>query len=224
MVGALKTIYEKLGPNYFDAIFSTSVGVFEQAFFASGQIHFMENTWKEYVHGTQLISLLNPLRGRPILDLDYLVGLFQSDKSRLDVSTMRNSKYKLTSFVMDYETGEILGMDLKENDVFQVMRATCALPYAYPKKVMINGRRYVDSWSAPNEVFQKVLAKHLEEYDEVIAIVNNSHFDQVLGDLPDFIIRPSRMPLTAPFDTNQKRLIATIKQGEKDAEKFILSL
>ncbi len=228
VVGALKAIHNKLEPGYFDAIFSTSVGVFEQAFFASGQVYFMENTWKEYVHGRQLINPFinpfNPLRGRAILDLDYLVDLFQSNKSKLDIPAMKNSPYKLINFVMDYETGEIVAMDLKENDVFQVMKATCALPYAYPKKVMINGRRYLDSWIAPNEKFKKVLEKELAEYDEVIAIVNNEHFDEVLGDLPNYIIRPSIMPLLYSFDTNRERLTKTIEQGEIDAGKYLNSL
>ena len=220
IVGALKKIHETLGPDYFDAIFATSVGVFEQAFFASGQIFFMENTWREYVHGFKLINLLNPLRGRAILDLDYLTELFQSDESRLDVEAMKNSRYKLVSFISTYDTRETVAVDLKDHDVFSVMMATCALPFVYPKKIYIKGRRYIDSIRAPRKQFQNVLKESLEGYDEVVAITTKESYDQVLGDIPDFIIKPTHMPLWASFDTNQKRLIATIKQGEDDAEKF----
>src|SRR3989338_236990 len=106
VVGALKTVHRLLGVDYFDAIFATSVGVFEQAFFAANQPDIMENTWREYVHGKQLINFTNPFRGKPILDLDYLVDLFQSDKSRLNINAMRNSRPQLFTFVTDYEKKE----------------------------------------------------------------------------------------------------------------------
>src|SRR3989344_1338405 len=117
LVGALKKIYERLGNEHFDVIIASSVGVFEQAFFAAGQIDIMENTWREYVSGQQLINFLNPFRGRPILDLDYLIDLFQSKRSMLDLDAFGNSKAKLLTAVTDYKTREPRFLYLKE-DVF----------------------------------------------------------------------------------------------------------
>lgn len=219
VVGAMKTVHRMLGVNYFDAIFSTSVGVFEQAFFASGQIHVMENTWREYISGRQLINFLNPLKGRPILDLDYLVDLFQTEKSMLDIDAMKKSRPTLLTFVSDYEKKEPLLMDLKQGSVFDIMRATSAIPFFYPKKVVINGRRYVDSWMIPEEKFHKFIQKSLEEYDEVLAISAYSYDLGVEG--IKNIIKPSRMPVHGVFDTNRNRILETIKQGEADAERFI---
>ncbi len=221
IVGALQTFYEKLGPSYFDAIFATSVGVFEQAFFASGQIFFMENTWREYVHGFQLINPFNPLRGRAILDLDYLVELFQSDRSRLDVEAMKASNLDLFTFITDAVTKEPVCINLKEHNVFEIMKATCALPVIYPKKIYIDGRRYVDSWLAPQQKFKATLVKALEGYDEVIGIVNYQNHDKELDRMLGCVLRPSHMPLKGVLDTHQDRIIATIEQGKKDALEFI---
>lgn len=221
IVGALQTIHENIKPGYFEAIFSTSVGVFEQAFFASGQTFFMENTWREYVHGRQLINFFNLFKGKPILNLDYLEELFKSEKSKLDIEAMRRSPYELKTFVLECETGEVVVKDLKRGDVFQTMKATCAVPYLYNRKVVIDGRRYLDGWVATNDNFHRVMKKALEDYDEVVAIVNNTRFDNVLRDIPDFIIRPSGMPLKSKIDTNRGRLIATIEQGKKDALSFV---
>lgn len=220
-VGALKTIHKMLGVNYFDAIFSTSVGVFEQAFFASGQVYFMENTWRKYVHGGQLINFLNPLHGKPLLDLDYLVELFQGDKSMLDINAMKNSHPELFTFVTDYESKEPVIMDLKNGPVFDIMRATSSIPFIYPKKIMINGRRYVDSWMIPKEKFDKFIDASLSGYDEVIIITSKKRKERKYAGMKN-VIKPSKMPLWLPFDTNQKRIIKTIEQGKIDAEKFII--
>ncbi len=223
-VGAMKKIHHTLGIDYFDAIFATSVGVFEQAFFAAGQIDIMENTWREYVHGSQLIKYSNILRGKPVLDLDYLVGLFQSDKSRLDVEAMKNSPTKLMTFMTNYETREPILINLKDGPVFDIMRATCTIPAIYPPKVIVNGRRYVDSWLAPKEKFTKLLEECLEDYDEVMAIGTFKE-DPVLDGIKTkkiMQLKPSRFIQWWTLDTNRGRIIETIKQGEVDMERFII--
>lgn len=219
LVGVMKSIHSSLGLNYFDTIFSYSVGVFEQAFFASGQIETMEKTWCEYVHGTQLINYLNPLRGRPILDLDYLVDLFQSEKSLLDVSALNQSNTKLVAFVTDHETKLPTTLNLQEHDVFDVMRATCALPFFYPKKVLIKDKRYVDGWVSPVDKFRKFLENQLSGYDEVIGIIT-APTDKRLEGLAK-VIRPTDVHLRGSLDTNRERIIKMIRQGEFDGNNFI---
>jgi len=218
LVGVMKTFHSLLGVSYFDTIFSTSVGVFEQAFFASNQ-PYMENTWKEYVHGRQLINFLSPIQGKPILDLDYLVGLFQSDTSRLDVETMINSHPKLFTVVADYETREPVLMDLKQGPIFDIMRATSAVPYLYNREVLINNRRYIDSLVVPKRKFRNFLKASLVEYEEVPGVSSYSN-DKDLREI-EKTVTPSRMPLWGALDINRKRIIETIKQGEVDTIKYI---
>jgi predicted patatin/cPLA2 family phospholipase len=221
LVGAMKTIYRLLGINYFDAIFATSVGVFEQAFFATNQINIMENTWREYVHGNQLINFINPLSGKPILNLDYLINLFKSEKSMLDIDVLNESHLKLITFITDHETREPVAMDLKENP-FEIMRATCALPIFYPPKVIINNRRYVDCWLAPKQKFQKVLLENIKEYDNILVVTVYNKQDDFLDNIGK-VIRPHKVSLWGVLDTNRKRIIETIAQGEKDAEQFLVN-
>ena len=219
LVGAMKKIYELLGLNYFDTILATSVGVFEQAFFAADQPDIMENTWLKYVHGRQLINIFNPLKGKAILDLDYLVDLFQSDKSLLNLQALKNSKPNLLTFIADYKTREPKIVNLKEAPVFDLMRATCALPIIYPRKVLIDGKRYVDCWMAPKDKLRAVLHENLKDYNEVLAITAYKKPD-LLADIQN-VIKPTRSFLWGAFDTSQSRIIKTIKQGEIDTEKFI---
>ncbi|HUX35429.1 MAG TPA: patatin-like phospholipase family protein, partial [Candidatus Paceibacterota bacterium] len=73
--GAIKFLYEKLGPDYFDVIYSNSAGVFEQAFYAAKEPHIMENIWRNDVCGNKLINFFNIFKNKPILNLDYLISL-----------------------------------------------------------------------------------------------------------------------------------------------------
>lgn len=221
-VGALKTIDRMLGPNYFDAIYSSSVGIFEQASFASKQIYQMEYVWREYVCGKQLINYMNPLKKRGIIDLDYLVALFQSDvdkDAKLDLKALENSHLRLFSFVADYKTKKPVVIEINHQNVFEVMRAACALPYLYTKPVIIDGKRYIDSWNSPVKEFQKFLENNLKSYDEVLLITSRARKDKRFTGIKN-VIKPSKIFLWSALDTNRNRIIKTIRQGELDTEKF----
>lgn len=221
-VGALKKINELLDLNYFDAIFSSSVGIFEQAFFVANQPEIMENTWREYVHGDQLINFLNPLKGKPILDLDYLIELFKSDRSFFDLTKFTKSYPSVFTLLADYKTHELKVVNLKTGkDIFQIMKAACAIPFLYPMPVLIGGRRYIDSMVAPKNQYRKTLSEALAGYDVKVAITAYGVDDKRLPSGLQ-LITPSKMPLYHKLDTNRRRILETIKQGELDTEKFIL--
>jgi predicted acylesterase/phospholipase RssA len=69
-VGVLRTLHEFGGPNQFDAIVAVSSGVFASTYFAAGQVEEMESTWRNLVHGSQLISFRRRLKGEPILGVN----------------------------------------------------------------------------------------------------------------------------------------------------------
>lgn len=99
------------------------------------------------------------------------------------------------------------------------MRATCALPYLYPKEVYVDGNRYIDSWLASDKSFNSLLEKTLDGY-ETIAITVYGEKDKKLKSV-NKILKPSKMPLWGALDTNRGRIIETIKQGRRDALDFL---
>src|SRR3989344_9650545 len=93
-VGGLRGAYDavvaaalcrRLGSKYFQAIYACSVGVFAGSFYASNQPDIIENTWTNYVDGNQLVKYSNIVKGKDILNTDYLIDLFRSEKSFIDV-------------------------------------------------------------------------------------------------------------------------------------------
>ena len=78
--GFASELCKKLGNEYFDSIYCYSVGSTIGTFFVANQPDVIENTWRKYVSGKQLIKPLNFLKGKPTLDLDYLISLFNNGK------------------------------------------------------------------------------------------------------------------------------------------------
>ncbi|GEM_PF-5045760 len=221
--GALSVFYKKLGPDYFNVIYSDSVGVGGQAFYAAKEPNIMEDIWANRVNGKKLIDFFNVFRGGPILKLDYLLGLFKSESSKLKLDAMLKSKPELFCIATDYSTKKPCIFNLKKGDTFAVMKATCAIPILYNQKVFIDGRRYIDGGLSIKKIYELIL-EHLEgdHFEEIVIIVNKKGL--LHSDMPNMkILKPSAMPLWHSLDTNQERIKATIAQGKKDAEIFTSS-
>jgi predicted patatin/cPLA2 family phospholipase len=152
-------------------------------------------------------------RHKPILDLDYLIDLFQSDESRLDVAAMKESRPDLYCILTDHQTREPVIFDLKKTDVFQVMLATSDVPVIYHKKILINGRRYCDGSLSVKKIIARLFGKLLADgFEEIIVVINKAGLMKS-PPVKVRVLEPSHMPLWGNADTNQKRLIATIEQG-----------
>src|ERR1700691_5879954 len=61
----------------FDDIVATSSGAPTAAYLATGRVDDGIAIWRGYTHGAQLIAVRNLTRGRPLMDIDRLIGVFQ---------------------------------------------------------------------------------------------------------------------------------------------------
>ena len=103
----------------------------------------MESTWRDLVCDTQLVDYWNVLRREPVLKLDRLVGLFQGPVL-LNLNQIQNSPSELVFVLTDRVTGTAAYFDAKRTEIFDLMRASSALPVIYPRAVLIDGQRYYD--------------------------------------------------------------------------------
>lgn len=223
-VGAVEILYKSLGPDYFDVIYSNSVGIMQQVFYASKQIENMLKGWTECVWGKQLIRFSNVFHHKPIVNVDYLIGLYRSDKCHLDLEALKKSRADLYCVVTDHATHKPVTLNLKKEDVFQVMRATCAVPILYHEKIYIGGRRYHDGSLTINKMFDQLVNQLLQDgYEEVVIVVNRKGL-LYYHDPRVQVIEPSSMPLRSNLDTNRNRIHATIEQGREDARYFLTKM
>jgi predicted patatin/cPLA2 family phospholipase len=103
----------------------------------------MEAIWRDRVCGHQLVDHRNWLTGKPVLRLDYLVDLFKGP-ARLDLARVMSSRPYLEYVLTDYGTHQPVHVDAKCADIFDLMRASSALPHIYPLPVSIGGRNFYD--------------------------------------------------------------------------------
>ncbi len=245
--GVATVLGKEVGKDYFNALYASSVGVFAGTFLVAGQPDTIERTWKDHVDGRKLINPFNLLHGKPLLNLEYLIGIFQNDVSHLDVSAVLHSKTTVFYVVTNKNTKEAAYIQPTQETIFDAMKASAALPGAYPA-VHLNGGLYVDGGlSDPFPV-----AKAMNDGYEEVLFISNKPIGLFVGPWFDFIsrtlgkefllyrqrieegeryleqhpdvtiIRPQReLPLRSILDTNKARLEATVDIGKEDAYAFL---
>lgn len=142
-VGVLRVLHDHFGRNPFDAVISVSSSVFAASFFLADQVKEMESTWRDMVHGNRLINYSRVFRGKSILGLDYLISLFRGPV-RLNIERVLQARAELHYVVTNYATGHPEYRDAKCASMFDLMRASSALPHLYRIPVRVNGHPYYD--------------------------------------------------------------------------------
>lgn len=156
-VGVLQVLLARFGADAFDGIFAVSSGVFASTFFVAGQGAEMEAIWRDRVCGNQLVDHRNWFTRNPVLRLDYLIDLFKGP-ARLDLDRVLSSRPSLEYVLSDHDTGRPVYVDAKRHDIFDLMRASSALPHIYPLPVRIAGHNYFDGGQSDPIPVQRALA------------------------------------------------------------------
>jgi predicted patatin/cPLA2 family phospholipase len=127
----------------FDDIVAVSSGAPTAAYLATGQAEDAVTIWRRYTHGTQLIAFRNLSRGRPLMDIDRLVGVFERIVP-LDAQQLARSQSRLWVGVTDCRTGEARRIIATPRNIFELLRATMALPVANGRVIDVDGTLAID--------------------------------------------------------------------------------
>lgn len=101
MVSAL----ESLGmTNAFDAVYGSSAGAINAAYFLAGQAALGTTIYYEDINNRRFINLRRPFYGRPILDLAYLIDDVAARRKPLAVDRVLASPSPLTVLATDVST------------------------------------------------------------------------------------------------------------------------
>ncbi len=168
--GVLATLRRNLPKDYFDAIYMSSVGSYMGTFFASNQPDTIENTCRKLISGNQLVSFCNLFLRKRILNLEYLTKISKNKESFLDIEEIFKGKTKLTFVVTNYKTGEPAYLNPTKNNIFKLMKASCALPLVHGP-VLINKTPYFDGGLSDPIPLRKAIE---DGYEEVIIVLNRS--------------------------------------------------
>jgi predicted patatin/cPLA2 family phospholipase len=114
------------------------------AYYLSGQYDYLKRIWTSQLSSPKFINFLRIWK---VMDIDYLINEILKEKFKLNVDKVRAAKTQMLIPATEAETGKVeyfYDSDPKV-DLFEVLRATKAMPIAYNRKVKIGDKFYFDS-------------------------------------------------------------------------------
>lgn len=127
----------------FENVFATSAGAASAAYAIAGQIDQALKIWQERTHGGQLISFRHLMRGRSLMDIEGMVNAFRCEYP-LDAAALGTARTQLFVAVTDCNLGRAAYLRATETNLFELLRATMALPIVYGRVVGVEGRPCID--------------------------------------------------------------------------------
>jgi len=151
------------------------------AYFSSGQYESIREIWTKLLSTEELIEKkfnnLLPMH-RPLLDVDYLIdGVLKGKKVNnnvLDAERLKNSEIDFYVATTNSQTGKVEYFSNRHEDldIFEVLRASKAIPLVYGKKIKLNGAEYHDFRFSSDGIHSA--SKAIELGAEKILLVNTS--------------------------------------------------
>lgn len=141
----------------FSHIFATSAAAASAAYMVAGQIDRGLQIWRDRTHGAQLISARHLLRGRGLMDIEGLVDVFRSELE-LDAARIELSATALRVAVTNCMTGAADHVTATRSNVYELLKATMALPVVYGRVVPVDGVPYIDGGVADAIPLEAALA------------------------------------------------------------------
>lgn len=132
----------------FDAVYGSSSGALTGAWLLSSDIAKGLEAWTDPDSYARSTRLWNPLRGRPIFDLRWLIEQYYDRTLELDAEYVLANPISLHPLATDAATGEPADLAPFIHDktsLHTAMRASSAVPLLAGDPVELAGRRYLDA-------------------------------------------------------------------------------
>jgi len=129
-------------------------------YYVSGQYGSLTKTWAEYLSTRKFV---NKWRFWKLIDIDYLIDEIFKKKDKLNTKAVMKSDIDLYIAATNYKNGKLEYFSNRtikdEEDIFDILRASKAMPIAFNKKININGEEFCDSYlsSYPNAHIKKAV-------------------------------------------------------------------
>jgi predicted patatin/cPLA2 family phospholipase len=144
MVSAL----EHLGLTHaFDAVYGSSAGAINGAYFLAGQAALGTGIYSEDINNRSFIDLARPLSRRPIVDLGFLMNDVARHRKPLEFARTLASSSPLVVMATDVETATraSLRQFADAESLFLALRAGATMPVVAGPPVVYGGRSYLDA-------------------------------------------------------------------------------
>lgn len=157
------------------------------------------------------------LRLNKIMDIDYLIDVVFKQQQSLDLEKLSQTKSAYYIPIKNLESGEIRYFSNKDGgDIFEVLRATKAIPYFYKRKILLDGSHYVDGSTFSQ--LKKMIDKAIELGADKVLVIDCRTLMSKLPEYEDgqvFVISNPKIP-SKLLTRNAKKLQKTYEIGYSD--------
>ncbi len=162
VAGALLAFHE-LGIKDFDLVIGTSAGACCAANFMVGHPEYNQYVLEEYLASDRFIQFKNVIGTRNIVDVDFLLDNCFDTLDKLE-QVVKSKKTRFLITTTNCENGEPVFMDAaKEKNIREALRASCAMPYLYRRKLYRDGYRVLDGGLSSSIPVGKAIEEGCEE-------------------------------------------------------------
>lgn len=143
--GVVRAIGERFGFSKIKRVIASSGAAAIYAYLVSGQTHLIEPIWYYLLESGCFVDPWHHMTGRGVIDIDFLVDNAIRVRYPLDLDSFRKSPIAFDVGVTETETGRSAFFPKNTQlDLYELLRASCAIPYFYGKHVELAGRQYCD--------------------------------------------------------------------------------
>ncbi|TGK18590.1 hydrolase [Leptospira fluminis] len=187
--GALYALNQYLPSTFFDLILGVSSGSCAAAYYATGYETSPEeevrtlDIWRKELVGNKLISLLNPFRGKTLLDQEYLIDYLFGTKYRLPAEYLE--KKETSPFyvvVTNLAKARAEYVRATASNVLNLLKAATSLPIATRGKWKLEDQYFGDGGISDPIPVEKVIEAGFKD----ITVVLNSPKEDLSDPIPNF--------------------------------------
>ncbi|GAB3264508.1 patatin family protein [Kineosporia babensis] len=182
-IGALAALEDAGLREAFSVVVGSSAGAINGAYFLAGQAN---EGLRIYVEELSHRAFINPRRLWRVVDVDHLIDGVLKGARPLDVAALHAAPIPLLTVLTDAATGAACTVSSRDSqyDLYEVLRATAALPALYNKRIRLGGdlgeRRFIDGGIVAPVPVEQALA--LDGVSEAVVVMTRS-FDFKQDDL-----------------------------------------
>ncbi len=142
-MGALATLEERGLSDSFSFVIAGSAGAMNGAYFLAGQAAEGVTVYTDAISNRQFCD---PTRRTKRVDIDFLVDIAMKRQHPLDTYRVLRSETPLLTSLTEADTAQSIYVSSRDyqGDLYELLRASAALPILYDKKIHIDGRAYID--------------------------------------------------------------------------------
>lgn len=205
--------------NVFDCVIGGSSGSMIAPYFLAGekQTKSIASIFYEDLPKRRFISFA---RFWKVENVDCIISLFRNGQKRLDTEAINRSRSKLLLALTRWHDVQAEFHGGKVLHLLELVRASCAIPWLYPKNVYINTNRYVDSGIS----FNLETAVLESGATHVLILENQPEKKKGLSYFGQLVLRITPKRVGARYLTSHARHLSEIERLNKNKDLTVGSL